>query len=175
MLCYQLLANWTGRLPTEYLAFVLRIRINNFLSSQIRTLDLSVSLVLIVSNGKCSMLPPLEVFNLLELLPHLHLEAFLERDQSCRSNTEILSKQWGWAEGCSEPGAQILPAAANATNFSFALNSLGWGRYRRVGSAVCSGWCMWYSTYCRSHCCFSSEGSMICEPKVILVSCLLYL
>lgn len=128
------------------------------LSSQIRTPDLSVILVLIVSNWKCSVLPPLEVFNLLKLLPHLRLEAFLERDQSCRSNTEILSKQQGWAEGRPEPQAQPLPATANATNFCFALNSLGWGRYCRVGSALCSGWCMWKSTYCRSHCCFSSEG-----------------
>lgn len=38
MLCYQLLVNWTERLPTEYLAFMLRIRINNFLSSQLELL-----------------------------------------------------------------------------------------------------------------------------------------
>lgn len=41
MLCYQLLVNWTERLSTQYLAFVLRIRINNFLSLQIRPVDLS--------------------------------------------------------------------------------------------------------------------------------------
>lgn len=41
MLCYQLLVNCTETLPTEYLAFVLRIRFNIFLSLQIRTLDLS--------------------------------------------------------------------------------------------------------------------------------------
>lgn len=40
MLCYQLLVNWTERLSTQYLAFVLRIRINNFLSLQIRPVDL---------------------------------------------------------------------------------------------------------------------------------------
>ena len=144
MLCYQLLVNWTERLPTEYLAFVLRIRTSNFLSLQIRTLDLSVNLVLIVSTWKYSTLPLLEVFNLLELLPHLHLEAFLEGDQSCRSNREILSKQWGWA--AQEPKAEPLPATANATNFCFALNSVGWGRYRGVRSALCSGSCTWTST-----------------------------
>lgn len=104
MICaffYQLLVNWTERLSKEiafcnieYLAFVLRTRINNFLPLRIRTLDLPVNLVLIVSTWKYSMLPVLEVFNLLKLLPHLHFEAFLEGDQSCRSNRGIASKQW---------------------------------------------------------------------------------
>lgn len=57
MLYYQLFVNWSERLPAEYLAFVLRIRINNFLSLQIRTLDLSVNLVLIVSTWNTSHCP----------------------------------------------------------------------------------------------------------------------
>lgn len=121
---YQFLVNWTERLSKErafcnieYLAFVLRIGINNFLSLQSRTLDLPVNLVLIVSTWKYSMLPVLEVFNLLKLLPHLHLEAFLEGDQSCRSNSEQVV---GWAERW-EIKAEPLPATADATNFTFAL------------------------------------------------------
>lgn len=47
------------------------------------------------------MLPLVEVFKLSKWLPLLQLETFLEGAQRCRSNTEILSKQQGWAEGCS--------------------------------------------------------------------------
>lgn len=47
------------------------------------------------------MLPLLEMFKLSKWLPCLQLETFLEGAQRYRSNTEILSKQQGWAEGYS--------------------------------------------------------------------------
>lgn len=102
--------------------------INYFLPLHIRMLDLPISLVLIVSTWKYPTLSVLEVFNLLKLLPHLHLEAFLEEDQSCMSNREIVSNQWAGLRAAWEPKTETLPTTADATNFRIFLKETVWVR-----------------------------------------------
>lgn len=100
--------------------------LTSFYVYKLELLTSLVNLVLIVSTWKYSTLPLLEVFNLLKLLPHLHLEAFLEGDRCCRSSTEILSKQWGWAEGCL--GTQAIASNCKCHNLLFCPEQYGLGQ-----------------------------------------------
>lgn len=107
------------------------------------------------------MLPLLEVFKMSKLLPPLQFETFLEGDQRCRSNTEILSKQqgWaeGWAEGCSGTQGRAIARSANATNV-FCPEQCGLGQVQqRQSRPLLRLLHVDFHMTAGSNCCLSSE------------------
>lgn len=169
MLCYQLLVNWTEKLSTEYLAFVLRITINNFLSLQIRPMLIWFLLY------QLGNIPCFPFWKCSDCQNGYVTYSFLEGAQRCRSNTEILSKQQGWAEGSS--GTRGRAIASNCQcHKGVCPEQCGLGQvgHRQIRPLLRLVHVDLHMT-AGSNWCLSSEDQMIWETKVIQASCLLYL